>query len=148
MVSISPTRDNPREFQLPCLTQSSPREISNQRLDRQDTDVPALVAAIVNARVAGLNAANAAKQKTSTSQLTAVGSLKSVMSLLQSALASLSDGTALAAVTAKADGKGITATAGKGATTGSYAIQVTNIATSQSITSDGFGARKRSVPAR
>jgi flagellar hook-associated protein 2 len=108
----------------------------------KNTDVPALVAAIVNARVAGLNAANAAKQKTSTSQLTAVGSLKSVMSLLQSSLASLSDGTALSAVTAKADGKGLTAVAGKGATTGSYAIQVTNIATSQSITSGAFGAKE------
>jgi flagellar hook-associated protein 2 len=108
----------------------------------KNTDVPALVAAIVNARVAGLNAANAAKQKTSTSQLTAVGSLKSVMSLLQSSLASLSDGSALSAVTAKADGKGLTATAGKGATTGSYAILVTNIATSQSITSGAFGARE------
>jgi flagellar hook-associated protein 2 len=72
----------------------------------KNTDVPALVAAIVNARVAGLNAANAAKQKTSTSQLTAVGSLKSVMSLLQSSLASLSDGTALSAVTAKARRQG------------------------------------------
>ncbi|WP_051888840.1 flagellar filament capping protein FliD [Caballeronia sordidicola] len=108
----------------------------------KNTDVPALVAAIVNARVAGFNAANAAKQKTSTSQLTAVGSLKSVMSLLQSALATLSDGTALSAVTAKADGKGITATAGKGTTAGSYAIQVTNIAASQSITSGGFGAKE------
>ncbi|MFT4434261.1 flagellar filament capping protein FliD [Caballeronia sp. 15715] len=108
----------------------------------KNTDVPALVAAIVNARVAGLNAANVAKQKTSTSQLTAVGSLKSVMSLLQSSLASLSDGSALSAVIAKADGKGLTATAGKGATTGSYAIQVTNIATSQSITSGAFGAKE------
>lgn len=67
--------------------------------------------------------------------------MKSVLSLLQSSLGSLSDGTALSAVTAKADGKGLTATAGKGATTGSYAIQVTNIATSQSITSGAFGAK-------
>jgi len=72
----------------------------------KNTDVPALVAALVNSRVAGLNAANTAKQKISTSQLTAVGSLKSVLSLLQSALTTLSNGTALSAVTAKADGKG------------------------------------------
>jgi flagellar hook-associated protein 2 len=109
----------------------------------KNTDVPALVAALVNSRVAGLNAANTAKQKISTSQLTAVGSLKSVLSLLQSALTTLSNGTALSAVTAKADGKGITATAGKGAAPGSYAIQVTNIATSQSLTS---APRRRSAP--
>jgi flagellar hook-associated protein 2 len=108
----------------------------------KNTDVPALVAALVNSRVAGLNAANTAKQKISTSQLTAVGSLKSVLSLLQSALTTLSNGTALSAVTAKADGKGITATAGKGAAPGSYAIQVTNIATSQSLTSGSFGAKE------
>jgi len=108
----------------------------------KNTDVPALVAAIVNARVAGLGAVNTTKQKISTSQLTAIGSLKSVMSLLQSSLASLSDGSALSAVTAKADGKGLTATASKGVATGSYAIEVTNIATSQSITSGAFDAKQ------
>jgi flagellar hook-associated protein 2 len=102
------------------------------------TDVNALVTALVNAKVAGQTAALTNKTKSDNTQLTALGQLKSVMSLLQSSLASLSDGTTMSAFTATGDGKGITAKGTKGAVAGSYSVQVSNIATSQSVTSGAF----------
>jgi flagellar hook-associated protein 2 len=103
-------------------------------------DVNSLVSAIVNAKVAGQTDTLNAKLNSDNTQLTAVGSLKSVLSLLQSSLKSLYDGTTLSAFTATADGKGVTATTAAGAVAGSYAVNVTNIATSQSITSGAFNA--------
>jgi flagellar hook-associated protein 2 len=60
---------------------------------------------------------------------------------MQSALAPLADGTAFSTFTASASGKGLTASAGKGAVAGSYAIDVHSIATSQSITSGAFTSK-------
>jgi flagellar hook-associated protein 2 len=102
------------------------------------TDVNALVTALVNAKMAGQTASLTNKTKSDNTQLTALGQLKSVMSLLQSSLASLSDGTTMSAFTATGDGKGITAKGTKGAVAGSYSVQVSNIATSQSVTSGAF----------
>jgi flagellar hook-associated protein 2 len=101
-------------------------------------DVNALVTAIVNAKVANQTDAINNKTNTDNTQLTALGTLKSVMSLLQSSLTSLSDGTTMSAFTATGDGKGITAKGTTGAVAGSYSVQVSNIATSQSITSGAF----------
>jgi flagellar hook-associated protein 2 len=98
-------------------------------------DVNSLVSAIVNAKVAGQTDALNNKQTADNTQLTAVGSLKSVLSLLQSSLTNLANGAALGAFSATADGKGITATADATAVAGSYAVSVGNIATSQSLTS-------------
>ncbi len=53
---------------------------------------------------------SARKLNSDNTQLTAVGSPKSVLSLLQSSLKSLYDGTTLSAFTATADGKDVTAT--------------------------------------
>jgi flagellar hook-associated protein 2 len=101
-------------------------------------DVNALVSAIVNAKVAPQTDAINNKTTADNTQLTALGQLKSVMSLLQSSLTSLSDGTTLSAFTATGDGKGITAKGTTGAVAGSYSVQVSNIATSQAITSGAF----------
>ncbi|AME22812.1 flagellar filament capping protein FliD [Burkholderia sp. PAMC 26561] len=101
-------------------------------------DVNALVSAIVGAKVAPQTDAITNKTNTDNTQLTALGQLKSVMSLLQSSLTSLSDGTTMSAFTATGDGKGITAKGTAGAVAGSYTVQVSNIATSQSITSGAF----------
>ncbi|SAK99800.1 flagellar hook-associated 2 domain-containing protein [Caballeronia fortuita] len=108
-----------------------------------NTDVSSLITAIVNAKVAGQSAAITSKQTNDNTQLSAIGTLKSIMSLLQSSVEGLSDGTALGAFTATSDGKGITATAGTGAVAGSYLVNVTNIATSQSLTSGGFDTTKQ-----
>lgn len=105
---------------------------------KSNTDVNALVSALVNAKVAGKKAALTGRATRDNDQLTAIGTLKSVLSLMQSALAPLANGTAFSTFTATASGKGITASAGKGAVAGSYAIDVQNIATSQSITSGAF----------
>ncbi|KQR79603.1 flagellar hook protein FliD [Burkholderia sp. Leaf177] len=101
-------------------------------------DVNSLVTAIVNAKVAPQTDAINNKTTSDNTQLTAIGQLKSVMSLLQSSLTSLSDGTAMSAFTATGDGKGITAKGTTGAVAGSYSVKVSNIATSQSITSSAF----------
>ncbi|EKS68985.1 flagellar hook-associated protein 2 [Burkholderia sp. SJ98] len=101
-------------------------------------DVNSLVSAIVNAKVAGQTDALNNKKTADNTQLTAIGTLKSVLSLLQSSITNLANGTALSAFTATADGKGLTATAGSGAVAGGYSVNVQNIATSQSITSGAF----------
>jgi flagellar hook-associated protein 2 len=101
-------------------------------------DVNSLVSAIVNAKVAGQTDALNNKKTTDNTQLTAVGTLKSVLSLLQSSVTNLANGTALGAFTATTDGKGITATADTTAVAGSYAVKVNNIASAQSITSGVF----------
>ncbi|VXC63796.1 Flagellar hook-associated protein 2 [Burkholderia sp. 8Y] len=101
-------------------------------------DVNSLVSAIVNSKVAGQTDALNSKKTTDNTQLTAIGTLKSILSLLQSSLANLANGTTLSQFTATADGKGLSASAASGAVTGSYAVSVQNIATSQSITSGAF----------
>ncbi|AMM14693.1 flagellar hook protein FliD [Burkholderia sp. PAMC 28687] len=101
-------------------------------------DVNSLVSAIVSAKVAGQTDAITNKTNTDNTQLSAVGSLKSILSLLQSSLSTLADGTALTSYTASADGKGLTASTTAGAVPGSYDVAVSNIAKSQSITSGKF----------
>jgi flagellar hook-associated protein 2 len=103
-------------------------------------DVNSLVTAIVNAKVAGQTQALANKQTTDNTQLTAVGTLKSVLSLLQSAASSLSDGTTLGAFTATGSGKGLTGSATTGAVAGSYSVTVDNVAAAQSLTSNAFSS--------
>jgi flagellar hook-associated protein 2 len=106
------------------------------------TDVNALVTALVNAKVAGKTAMLVSEASRDNNQLTALGTLKSVLSLMQSALTPLANGTAFSTFTATASGKGLTATAGKGAGAGSYTVDVDNIATSQSITSGAFSSKE------
>ena len=108
---------------------------------QSSTDLNALVSALVNAKVAGKTAMLTSQATRDNNQLTAIGTLKSVLSLMQSALTPLANGKAFSSVTATASGKGLTASASKGAVAGSYAVEVENIATSQSITSDAFAAK-------
>lgn len=104
-------------------------------------DVNALVTALVSGKVAGKTAALASHATRDNDQLTAIGTLKSVLSLMQSALTPLANGKALSSVTATASGKGLTASAGNGAVAGSYEVKVDNIANAQSIASDAFAAK-------
>ncbi len=67
--------------------------------------------------------------------------LNSVLSLLQSALTPLANGSAFNMFTASASGKGLTASAGQGVVAGSYEVDVKNIAASQSITSGAFTSK-------
>jgi flagellar hook-associated protein 2 len=106
-----------------------------------NTDVNALVAALVNAKLAGKTAMLTSQATHDNAQLTALGTLKSLLALMQSALTPLADGKAFASFTATAGGKGLTATAGKNAVAGSYVVDVASIASAQSITSDAFAAK-------
>jgi flagellar hook-associated protein 2 len=108
---------------------------------KSNTDVNALVTALVNAKVAGKKAALTSRATHDNNQLTAIGTVKSVLSLLQSALTPLANGSAFTTFTASASGKGLTASAGKGAVAGSYAMDVKSIAASQSITSGAFTSK-------
>ncbi|SPB17507.1 flagellar hook protein FliD [Caballeronia novacaledonica] len=104
-------------------------------------DVNSLVSALVNAKVAGQTDALNNKKTSDNTQLTAIGSLKSVLSLLQSSIANLANGKTLGSFTATGDGKGLTATADTTAVAGSYAVKVTNIASAQSLTSGVFSTK-------
>lgn len=103
-------------------------------------DVNSLVTAIVNAKVAGQTDALNNKKTADNTQLTAIGTLKSVLSLLQSSITNLANGKTLGSFTATADGKGLTGSADTTAVAGSYAVKVTNVASAQSLTSGVFSS--------
>jgi flagellar hook-associated protein 2 len=102
---------------------------------KSSLDVSTLVSSLVTAKTTAQATAIANKTASDNTMLSAVSQIKSALSSLQTSLSGLSDGTALAAYSATADGKGITATAGTTAVPGSYSVQVVNIASAQKITS-------------
>lgn len=105
-------------------------------------DVTALVKALVNAKIAGPTAALAAKQTASTTTLSALGTLKSALSSLQTSLEPFKAGAAMqryTATTSEKD-KGLSAVAGKGAVASNFTIEVDHLATAQKLSSAGFDA--------
>lgn len=104
-------------------------------------DVGTLVSALVNAKTAGQAAALQARQTSDSTTLSAYGALNSALTALQAAIKNLTDGTTLSTFAATASGKGLDPKAGVGAVPGSYAIEVKQIATSQSLSSAGFDAK-------
>jgi flagellar hook-associated protein 2 len=100
-------------------------------------DVDSLVATLVNAKTIGQSTAISNKQAADSTELSAIGALKSVLSALQTAVSGLSDGTAMSALTATASGNGLSATTTTGATAGTYAINVTQLATANKLSSVG-----------
>jgi flagellar hook-associated protein 2 len=108
-----------------------------------NADISGIVAALVNSKVAGRASSIAGQQASRQVQTSAIGKLKSALAALQEASKSLADGTALAALTTRSDGKGIAALAGKGAIAGSYAITVDNIASAQTISSGAFDSQAK-----
>lgn len=97
------------------------------------TDTSALVSAMVTAKTAAQSTQLANRQTLDNTTLSAIGTLKSSLSSLQSALSGLSDGSALAKTTATASGSGLTATTATGSVAGSYSIAVTQVATAQKL---------------
>lgn len=108
-----------------------------------NADISGIVTALVNAKVAGQASSIAGQQATRQTQTSAIGKLKSALAALQEASKSLADGTALAGLATKSDGKGIAGLAGKGAVAGSYDITVDNIATAQTISSGAFDPKAK-----
>ena len=101
-------------------------------------DVNSLVTALVNAKTAGQVATLAAQQSTDNTQISAYGALSAALSALQTGLASLSNGSLQSTFTATMSGTGITATAASGAVAGSYSMSVSQVASSQALSSAAF----------
>lgn len=103
-------------------------------------DVNSLVSALVTAKTAGQAAAISTAQSTDNTTLSALGTMKSSLSALQSALAGLSDGTAFTALTATMGGTGVTASTTTGAVAGSYSINVQQLAQANQISSAAYAS--------
>ncbi|WP_175696333.1 flagellar filament capping protein FliD [Burkholderia ambifaria] len=105
-------------------------------------DVSSLVSALVTAKTAGQTQTLTTKQTRDNTELSAVGKLKSALSALQTAIAGLANGSTLSGLAATASGTGITASVknGGGAVAGSYAVNVTQLATANKLSSAGITA--------
>jgi flagellar hook-associated protein 2 len=103
-------------------------------------DVNQLVKALVNAKIAGPSATLAARQTASNTTLSALGTLKSALASLQTALEPFKDGAALQrfTVTTSEKDKGLSAVAGKNAVASSYTIEVDHLATAQKLSTEGI----------
>ncbi|MCC8402171.1 flagellar filament capping protein FliD [Paraburkholderia sp. MMS20-SJTN17] len=120
--------------------QSAAQSIISGSTGNSSMDVSTLVTALVNAKTAGQTAALTAQQTSDNTKLSAYGALSSALSALQSGITNLANGTTLSTFTATATGSGLTATAGSGAVAGSYSVAVTQVASSQALSSAAFGA--------
>ncbi|UXU88016.1 flagellar filament capping protein FliD [Burkholderia sp. S-53] len=103
-------------------------------------DVNSLVTTLVQAKTIGQQTTLANKQTADNTELSAIGKLKSAMAALQTAIAGLSNGTTLSGLAATASGNGITTSvkSGGGAVAGSYAVNVTQLATANKLSSAGI----------
>lgn len=139
MSTINTSSVNSATANAQSQVQQAAQSIIGGSTGNSSMDVATLVSALVNAKTAGQTAALKAKQTSDTTILSAYGALSSALSALQAAIKNLSDGTALSTFAASASGKGLDPKAGAGAVAGSYAIDVTQIAASQSLSSAAFG---------
>ncbi|MGN6232122.1 MAG: flagellar filament capping protein FliD [Trinickia sp.] len=101
-------------------------------------DVNTLVSALVTGATAAQSTTIATAQTSDNTQLSALGSLQSAMTNLQSSLAGLSDGSIFTQQSATMSGTGITATTSTGAAAGSYSVSVQQIATANQISSKAY----------
>ncbi|MFM0053761.1 flagellar filament capping protein FliD [Caballeronia grimmiae] len=97
------------------------------------TDTSTLISAMVTARTASQTTQLTNRQNLDNTTLSAMGSLKSSLSALQTSLSGLTDGSALSKFTGSASGSGLSATTSTGAVAGSYSIAVTHVATAQKL---------------
>jgi flagellar hook-associated protein 2 len=140
MSTINTSSVNSATSNAQSQLQQAAQSIISGSTGNSTMDVSTLVSVLVNAKTAGQAAALKAKQTTDTTTLSAYGALSSALSALQAAIKNLSDGTTLSTFAATASGKGLDPKAGAGAVAGSYAIDVTQIAASQTLSSAAFGA--------
>ncbi|CAE6848132.1 flagellar filament capping protein FliD [Paraburkholderia domus] len=140
MSTITTTSVNSATANAQSQVQQAAQSIISGSTGNSTMDVASLVSALVNAKTAGQTAALKAKQTSDTTVLSAYGALSSALNALQAAIKNLSDGTTLSTFAATASGKGMDPKAGPGAVAGSYTIDVTQIAASQSLSSAAFDA--------
>lgn len=104
-------------------------------------DVNSLVSQLVSATRAPKDALISKQTQAVTTQISALGSLKSALSKFQDSLTSIATPTAFNAQVANtSDDAVFTATAGSDAVVGSYNISVTQLAKAQQLVSGPFGA--------
>ncbi|CAJ8283512.1 flagellar hook-associated protein 2 [Burkholderia pseudomallei] len=129
--------------QTTSALQQAAQSIISGSTGNSSMDVNSLVTALVNAKTAGQSAALSTSIATDQTTLSALGTLKAALTALQAGIGSLSDGTLTQKFTATATGTGLTATTGAGAVAGSYSVAVTQIATSQTLSSGAFNATQQ-----
>ncbi|RFU47467.1 flagellar filament capping protein FliD [Paraburkholderia sp. DHOC27] len=129
--------------QVQAETQSALQEAAQSIISgatgNSSLDVSSLVTALVASKTAGTEAALTTEATNDNTQISALGKLSAALSALQVDLAPLYGGGLLTAFTATATGgTGLTATAGAGAVASTYSVDVSQIATAQSVTSKAF----------
>ncbi|ABC37544.1 flagellar filament capping protein FliD [Burkholderia thailandensis] len=129
--------------QTDAALQQAAQSIISGATGNSSMDVNSLVTALVNAKTAGQSAALSTSVATDQTTLSALGTLKAALTALQAGIGSLGDGTLTQKFTATATGTGLTATTGAGAVAGSYSVAVTQIATSQTLSSGAFNATQQ-----
>ncbi|ATJ84642.1 flagellar filament capping protein FliD [Halomonas beimenensis] len=82
-----------------------------------------------------------AQQKSYQAQVSAFGKLESALSSFQDAAAKLNDTSLYESLSTSVTGESVTASASSEAQSGTYDVNVTNLARAQSIATDGFAAR-------
>lgn len=123
--------------------QDAAQSIINGATGKSNLDVDGLVAVLVKGKTAGLNVQITSATARNTDMTAAFGRLRNELTSLQKALTSLSDGTLQQKFAVKASGKGLTATTEKGATAGSYQVEVKQVANSQTLVSSAFDPKQK-----
>ncbi|AOK45603.1 flagellar hook protein FliD [Burkholderia sp. MSMB617WGS] len=139
----TPISPSTTQQQTNAALQQAAQSIISGSTGNSSMDVSSLVTALVNSKTAGQTALLSTSVANDQAQLTALGTLKSALTALQTGLGSLANGTVTQAFTATASGSGLTATTGSGAVAGSYSIAVNQIATTQTLSSGAFGATQQ-----
>ncbi len=102
-------------------------------------DTQGIVKALVNAEKAPKQSQITKQQTVTTTQLSAVGSVKSALEAYRTAITKLNSAASFNGVAATtSDDKTVKATLGDGASSGQYVLKVDNLATSSKVTSKSF----------
>lgn len=104
-------------------------------------DIDSIVSSLINAQKAPKQSQITTQQTKANTQLSALGSLKSALSTFQTALEKLNDSSSFAGLAVKSSSTDVlTAKLGTGAAAGTYAINVTSLATSSKVATQYVGA--------
>lgn len=102
-------------------------------------DTQSIVKALINAEKAPKQTQITAQQATTTTQISAVGSIKNALDTYRSAIAKLNTASAFIGLSGtSSDEKVIKTTVNSTASAGKYALEVTQLATSSKVSSDVF----------
>lgn len=100
-------------------------------------DLDSILTSLEESQEASLLTPIETKEDTINSEITAYGTLTSALTSLQTAIATLSDPDTYTGMTSSVSGTGVTAAVTSDAVAGTYAIEVTQLATAQTLATDG-----------